>query len=69
MLVPDRRGEYNPAAERWLVTAFAVLFGGAILAGALALGLGLQDVVRRRAAERAPARPPPAHEHEPIRHW
>jgi hypothetical protein len=51
-----------------LLTAFAILFGGATLAAALALGLGLQDVVRRWAASQfgEPARPP---EHEPIQHW
>jgi hypothetical protein len=51
-----------------LLTAFAILFGGATLAGSLALGLGLQDVVRRWAAGRFPAPAPPAPEHEPIQH-
>jgi len=51
-----------------LLTAFAILFGGATFAGALALGLGLQDVVRRWAAERFPAPPPPARD-DPIQHW
>lgn len=52
-----------------LLTAFAILFGGATLAAALALGLGLQDSVRRWAAGRdipEIARPP---EQETIRHW
>lgn len=52
-----------------LLTAFAILFGGATLAAALALGLGLQDLVRRWAAERFPAPQPHAGEHEPIQHW
>jgi hypothetical protein len=52
-----------------LLTAFAILFGGATLAAALALGLGLQDVVRRWAAEHFPAPVPPVREHEPIQHW
>lgn len=52
-----------------LLIAFAILFGGATLSAALALGLGLQDVVRRWAAERFPAPAPRAEEHEPIQHW
>ena len=52
-----------------LLTAFGILFGGATLAASLALGLGLQDVVRHWAASRHfpdPSQPP---EHETIRHW
>lgn len=51
-----------------LLTAFAILFGGATLAAALALGLGLQDVVRRWVAVQIidPAEPP---RHETIEHW
>jgi hypothetical protein len=52
-----------------LLIAFAILFGGATLAAALALGFGLQDVVRHWAAERIPAPPRHEHEHEPIQHW
>ena len=52
-----------------LLTAFAILFGGATLAAALALGLGMQDVVRRWAADRFPAPAPASPEHEPIQHW
>jgi|WetSurMetagenome_2_1015567.scaffolds.fasta_scaffold145613_2 hypothetical protein len=51
-----------------LATAFAILFGGATLAAAIALGLGLQDVVRRWANLQSvdPVRP---QEREPIQHW
>ncbi len=52
-----------------LLTAFAILFGGATLAAALALGLGLQDVVRRWAAVRFPEPTVTDREHEPIQHW
>jgi len=51
-----------------LLTAFAILFGGATLAASLALGLGLQDVVRRWAATRAEG-PPQPREPETIQHW
>lgn len=51
-----------------LLTAFAILFGGATFAAALALGLGLQDLVRRwlamQWADRAEA---PSQ--ETIQHW
>jgi hypothetical protein len=54
-----------------LLTAFAILFGGATLAAALAIGLGLQDVVRRWAAARLPdpGSTPSEQSHEPIQHW
>jgi hypothetical protein len=49
-----------------LATAFAILFGGATLAAAIALGLGLQDVVRRWVATQAA---PSQSERETISHW
>jgi hypothetical protein len=51
-----------------LLTAFAILFGGVTLAAALALGLGLQDVVRRWLAERT-AEPMEKRREETIQHW
>jgi hypothetical protein len=51
-----------------LLTAFAILFGGATLAGALALGLGLQDLVRRWVASQA-LDPSRQREPESIHHW
>lgn len=52
-----------------LTMAFAILFGGATLAAALALGLGLQDVIRRWVAVRTAD--PVQHEDavERISHW
>ncbi|RPI57031.1 MAG: hypothetical protein EHM55_03295 [Acidobacteria bacterium] len=43
-----------------LVLAFGILFGGIVLAGALAIGLGSQDAVRRALERKArrPAEPP-----------
>jgi hypothetical protein len=41
-----------------LVLAFAILFGGIVLAAALAVGLGARDVVSR-ALERQVREPPP----------
>jgi uncharacterized membrane protein len=42
-----------------LLLAFAILFGGIVLATALAVGLGARDVVRR-TLERQLREPPPA---------
>jgi len=44
--------------------AFALLFGGVVLALALALGLGSRDVVRR-ALEAQTKEPPPKEEDTP----
>ena len=48
--------------RRILVLAFGILFGGIVLAAALAVGLGSQDAVRRALERKAhqPAEPPPA---------
>ncbi len=50
-----------------VLTAFAILFGGVTLAAALAVGLGRQDIVRRRLDEQLQARPR-ATENDPISH-
>lgn len=51
-----------------LLMAFAILFGGATLAVALALGLGLQDLVRRWAAKQD-VDPSHGRQEETIQHW
>jgi hypothetical protein len=54
-------------ARRTVLTAFGILFGGATLAAALAIGLGSQELVRRWLAEKSSG----ASETESykIRHW
>jgi len=49
--------------------AFAILFGGATLAASIALGLGLQDVVRRWVAIQFETEPVARAEADPIQHW
>lgn len=52
-----------------VLIAFTILFGGVTLAGAIAFGLGAQDLVREWVAGRAtPPERRPA-EAETIRHW
>ena len=50
-----------------VLTAFAILFGGATLAAALAVGLGSRDMVHDWLAKRAQAGP--ASGQEPFSHW
>ena len=54
-------------ARMTVLTAFAILLGGATLAAALAVGLGCQDLVRRWLAERSAGQPRSEDFH--IRHW
>ena len=51
-----------------MLIAFTILFGGATLTASIALGLGLQDVVRAWVGRQFEAPPPPAPT-ESIRHW
>jgi hypothetical protein len=48
--------------------AFAILFGGATLAASIALGLGMQDLVRRWLSEQFDESGP-KREEEKIHHW
>ncbi len=52
-----------------VLAAFAILFGGATLAAAIALGLGLQDVVRQWVATHVQTGAMVAPEGDPIQHW
>jgi len=51
-----------------VLVAFSILFGSAMLAAALAVGLGSRDLVRRWLSERFDAQPTDD-QHEPIHHW
>lgn len=51
-----------------VLAAFSILFGGAVLAAAIALGLGSQDLVRRWLAERFDGKPE-EEKHETLHHW
>jgi hypothetical protein len=51
-----------------VLTAFALLFGGVVLAFALAVGLGSQDFVRAWLARRVESKPP-ADDAAHFRHW
>jgi hypothetical protein len=60
--------EHAGIGQRTVLVAFAILFGGVTLAGAIALGLALQDPLRRwlwRQASSASAR---EREEEPLHH-
>jgi hypothetical protein len=50
--------EHLGVARTTVLTAFAIVFGGAVLSAALALGLGSQDLVRRWLAGQFDQRPP-----------
>jgi hypothetical protein len=50
---------------RILIVAFGLLFGGIVLAAALAVGLGSQDAVRRSWESRAQA---PARDRDTLDH-
>lgn len=54
-------------ARRTVLTAFGILFGGATLAAALAVGLGSQEFVRRWLAEKSADRPD--NKSYKIQHW
>lgn len=51
-----------------VLIAFSILLGGVTLAGAIAVGLGAQEVVRRWVDSRAAPTPPPV-ERETMHHW
>ena len=51
-----------------VLTAFAVLFGGVVLAAALAVGLGSKDIVHGWLDARLKGEDPQRQE-EPFRHW
>ncbi len=61
--------EHLGVGQATVVTAFAILFGGVMLAAALAVGLGSQDVVRRWWVEQAERRRHPVETPDPIQHW
>lgn len=60
--------EHLGIGQATVLTAFAILFGGVTLAGALAVGLGSQQLVRQWLERQFSARPPAKGE-DPIRHW
>jgi uncharacterized membrane protein len=56
--------------EKIVDLAFGILFGGIVLALALAVGLGSRDLVSRSIErETSRAKPAPAEEEEPLRHF
>ena len=54
-------------ARMTVLTAFAILLGGATLTAALAVGLGSQDLVRRWLAQKSTSQP--QNDDYRIRHW
>jgi hypothetical protein len=60
--------EHLGVGRTTVLTAFAILFGGATLAAAIAVGLGSQELVRRWLLQQT-ATPPTHTEEETIRHW
>ncbi len=51
-----------------MLVGFGIVFGGIVLAGALALGLGTQDIVRRWVSQRLDA-PAPKEKWARLQHW